>query len=90
MHHVLVFPAKVLGCLGDAGAVLTQDEDLYRRIYQIHDHGRDINGEVKRWGRNSRLDNLQAAILSSKLVNYEDVVNRRRDSTNVSGKIRRS
>ena len=73
------FPAKVLGCLGDAGAVLTQDEDLYRRIYQIHDHGRDINGEVKRWGRNSRLDNLQAAILSSKLVNYEDVVNRRRE-----------
>ena len=72
------FPAKVLGCLGDAGAVLTQDEKLYHQIYQIHDHGRDTDGEVKRWGRNSRLDNLQAAILSYKLDSYNEVVNRRR------------
>ena len=48
------FPAKVLGCLGDAGGVLVNDKDLYHKIYQIHDHGRDTDGEVKRWGRNSR------------------------------------
>jgi len=73
------FPAKVLGCLGDAGAVVVNDEDLYHKIYQIHDHGRDLDGEIKRWGRNSRLDNLQAAILSYKLQSYENVITRRRE-----------
>ena len=72
------FPAKVLGCFGDAGAVLVNDRDLYHKIYQLHDHGRDIDGIVKRWGRNSRLDNLQAAILSHKLIHYDKVILRRR------------
>jgi dTDP-4-amino-4,6-dideoxygalactose transaminase len=72
------FPAKVLGCFGDAGAVLVNDRELYHKIFQIHDHGRDNDGEVKRWGRNSRLDNLQAAILSSKLKTYDKVIERRR------------
>ena len=73
------FPAKVLGSLGDAGAVLTNDDKLYNKIYQIHDHGRDLDGEVKRWGRNSRLDNLQAAILIYKLKSYSNVIIRRRE-----------
>ena len=72
------FPAKVLGCFGDAGAVLVNDKNLYHKIYQLHDHGRDIDGEVKRWGRNSRLDNLQAAILDHKLKIYSKVIERRR------------
>ena len=70
------FPAKVLGCLGDAGGVLVNDKELYHNIYQIHDHGRDTDGEVKRWGRNSRLDNIQAAILSFKLKSYQKVIER--------------
>ena len=73
------FPAKVLGCFGDAGGVLVNDKNLYRKIFQLHDHGRDIDGEVKRWGRNSRLDNLQAAILSHKLKTYNKVIERRRE-----------
>ena len=73
------FPAKVLGCLGDAGAILVNDKSLFHKIYQIHDHGRDVDGEVKRWGRNSRLDNLQAAILSYKLGSYDKVIKRRRE-----------
>jgi dTDP-4-amino-4,6-dideoxygalactose transaminase len=72
------FPAKVLGCFGDAGAVLVNDKNLYHKIFEIHDHGRDIDGEVKRWGRNSRLDNLQAAILNHKLKIYDRVIKRRR------------
>lgn len=72
------FPAKVLGCLGDAGAVLVNDEYLYHEIYQLHDHGRDTDGQVKRWGRNSRLDNIQAEILSYKLKSYDKVISRRR------------
>jgi dTDP-4-amino-4,6-dideoxygalactose transaminase len=72
------FPAKVLGCFGDAGAILVNEKNLYHKVFQIHDHGRDINGEVKRWGRNSRLDNLQAAILRHKLKIYNQVIERRR------------
>ena len=73
------FPAKLLGCLGDAGGVLVNDKNLYHKIFQLHDHGRDTDGEVKRWGRNSRLDNLQAAILSHKLKTYKKVIERRRE-----------
>ena len=73
------FPAKVLGCLGDAGGILVNDKDLYHKMYQIHDHGRDVDGQVKRWGRNSRLDNIQAAILSFKLKSYDKVIKRRRE-----------
>ena len=77
------FPAKVLGCLGDAGAVLVNDKKLYHQIYQIHDHGRDTDGEVKRWGRNSRLDNIQAAILRHKLMSYDKVITRRREVASI-------
>lgn len=77
------FPAKVLGCFGDAGAILTCDQDLYHKMYQIHDHGRDTNGEVMCWGRNSRLDNLQAAFLNYLLTDYPAVVERRRYVANL-------
>jgi len=73
------YPAKVLGALGDAGSVLVNDKNLYHKIYQIHDHGKDIDGEIIRWGRNSRLDNIQAAILSFKLKTYDKVIARRRE-----------
>ena len=73
------YPAKVLGCLGDGGAVLVNDKELYHKIYQIHDFGRGEDGEVIRWGRNSRLDNIQAAILSFKLKTYDKVIARRRE-----------
>jgi dTDP-4-amino-4,6-dideoxygalactose transaminase len=72
------YPAKILGCLGDGGAVLTNDEELYRRLLLLRDHGRDGNGEVVLWGFNSRLDNLQAAILDYLFKNYQNVISRRR------------
>ena len=72
------FPAKVLGCFGDAGAVLTNSSSLFEKIYQLHDHGRDRDGEVVSWGRNSRLDNLQAAFLNHLLTDYSAVIERRR------------
>lgn len=72
------FPAKVLGCFGDGGGVLVQDKDLYHKIYQLHDHGRDTDGEIKSWGRNSRLDNLQAAFLNHGLSTYQNIINKRR------------
>lgn len=72
------FPAKVLGCFGDAGGVLVQNKDLYHKIYQLHDHGRDTDGQIKSWGRNSRLDNLHAAFLLHKLKSYPEVIQKRR------------
>lgn len=72
------YPAKILGCFGDAGAILTNDDSAYNKMYQMHDHGRDLSGEVKSWGRNSRLDNIQAAILNYNFRNYDEVVDRRR------------
>ncbi|HYL72971.1 MAG TPA: DegT/DnrJ/EryC1/StrS family aminotransferase, partial [Bryobacteraceae bacterium] len=72
------YPAKVLGCLGDGGAVITNDHAMYERTYQMRDHGRNTQGEVVSWGLNSRLDNLQAAILDFQLKTYQDVICRRR------------
>ncbi len=72
------YPAKVLGCLGDGGAVVTNDEGVYDRMYQLRDHGRNQAGDVVSWGMNSRLDNLQAAILDMQLKKYDTVIARRR------------
>lgn len=73
------YPAKNLGSLGDGGAMLTNDDAVYARMIQLHDHGRGEDGEVVTWGLNSRLDNLQAAILDFKLARYDqEEVGRRR------------
>ena len=72
------YPAKLLGCLGDGGIVLTNDEDVYERLLQLRDHGRDRRGEIVCWGMNSRLDNIQAAILDHRFKDYQTVIDRRR------------
>ncbi|HYH59625.1 MAG TPA: DegT/DnrJ/EryC1/StrS family aminotransferase [Thermoleophilaceae bacterium] len=63
------YPTKNLGALGDGGAVVTDDEDLAAVVRSMRHHGSaadDANQHV-RPGRTSRLDNLQAALLSVKL-----------------------
>ena len=72
------YPAKVLGCLGDGGAVITDDEAVYEHVYQMRDHGRNRDGEIVSWGLNSRLDNIQAAVLDLQLKKYDAVIHRRR------------
>lgn len=73
------FPAKLLGCLGDGGCVVTNDDAVYDRLLQLHDHGRRADGEIISWGLNSRLDNLQAAILDYRLDSYPFAIQRRRE-----------
>jgi dTDP-4-amino-4,6-dideoxygalactose transaminase len=73
------YPAKVLGCFGDGGAIVTNDDEVADYIYCFRDHGRDKEGNVIMWGTNSRLDNLQAAILNHKLKTYHLDIERRRD-----------
>ena len=72
------YPAKLLGCFGDGGAIVTNDDDLAEKVYCLRDHGRDQSGDVIAWGYNSRLDNLQAAILDYKLKSFDRDVQRRR------------
>ena len=62
------FPGKNLGALGDAGAMVTNDAEVARRARMIAQHGQ--SGEKHRHlieGRNSRMDGIQAAVLSVKL-----------------------
>ena len=74
------FPAKPLGCYGDGGAVLTNDDDLAQLMDSIRVHGKAVGVDLKdrtfdhdpkylnmRIGLNSRLDTIQAAVLIEKL-----------------------
>ena len=72
------YPSKTLGCFGDGGAVLTSDDDVAEQVRSLRDHGRGEHGTVARWGFNSRLDNIQAAILLLRLAAYEEAIATRR------------
>lgn len=58
------YPAKILGAFGDAGALVTDDDDLAREVRELRNH---YKSDYSKWGINSRLDNLQAAVLNVKL-----------------------
>ncbi|HEX5505755.1 MAG TPA: DegT/DnrJ/EryC1/StrS family aminotransferase [Thermomicrobiales bacterium] len=66
------YPGKNLGAYGDAGAVVTNSAELAGRIRQMADHGREDKYRHAIVGRNSRLDGLQAAVLSVKLRHLDD------------------
>ncbi len=72
------YPAKLLGCFGDGGLVMTNDDEIAEKLSLLRDHGRDGEGNVIEWGYNSRLDNLQAAFLNFKLKNFVNDINKRR------------
>jgi len=72
------YPAKILGCFGDGGAVLCNSEEIYNKIMLLRDHGRGPDGNISVWGYNSRLDNLQAAFLSHFFQDFDEIINRRR------------
>ena len=61
------FPTKNLGCFGDGGAIMTRSQDLAEDMRIIANHGQKKKYHHDRIGVNSRLDTLQAAILSVKL-----------------------
>ncbi|MDF9824988.1 dTDP-4-amino-4,6-dideoxygalactose transaminase [Breznakia sp. PF5-3] len=71
------YPGKNLGAMGDAGAVTTNDKELADKIRAIGNYGSDYKYHHIYMGTNSRLDEMQAAILSEKL-DYLDKWNKRR------------
>jgi dTDP-4-amino-4,6-dideoxygalactose transaminase len=71
------FPAKNLGAFGDAGMVVTQDEELGERLRKMRVHGSSEKYRYEMVGGNFRIDTLQAAILSVKLKYLDEWVERR-------------
>lgn len=72
------FPGKNLGAYGDAGAIVTNDEEFAKNARMFANHGRKEKYNHEFEGVNSRLDGLQAAILNVKLKYLESWIERRR------------
>ena len=72
------YPTKNLGALGDAGAIATNDETLYRKIKAWRNYGSNIKYQNEYIGDNSRLDEMQAGFLSIKL-NHLNAINTRKN-----------
>jgi dTDP-4-amino-4,6-dideoxygalactose transaminase len=76
------YPSKTLGCFGDAGALVTNDDGLAETVRAMRNHGAnrdkmiEVDGQV--WGTNCRLDNIHAAILNYKFGYYDQAIARRR------------
>jgi dTDP-4-amino-4,6-dideoxygalactose transaminase len=77
------YPAKSLGCFGDGGALVTNDDKVAEKMEMWRDHGRNKEGIVADWGTNCRLDNVQAAVLSFKLKKFDAAVARRREIASI-------
>lgn len=73
------YPTKNLGACGDGGAIACQDPRLAERLRQLRNHGRTARYEHPIVGCNSRLDEIQAAILRAKLPSLNDWNERRRE-----------
>ncbi len=67
------YPTKNLGALGDAGAVITNDESLAIKIKRLRNYGSDVKYYNEVVGYNSRLDEVQAGFLSIKLKKLDEI-----------------
>lgn len=78
------YPAKILGAYGDAGAITTNDKTLYETVKKLRHHayiGKNmgIENDTVTYGTNSRLDNIQAAVLNVKMEYLPGILDRRKD-----------
>lgn len=72
------YPTKNLGALGDAGAIVCNDEDLANKVKQLRNYGSSQKYHNDVIGYNSRLDELQAGFLNVKLQALNDITNHKR------------
>jgi dTDP-4-amino-4,6-dideoxygalactose transaminase len=77
------YPTKNLGCLGDGGAVLTNNELLYQKIKMLRNYGSNKKYYNEYLGLNSRLDELQAAFLKIKLKSLDKINYKKRELARV-------
>lgn len=73
------YPGKNLGCLGDGGAVTTNNDELAQKIRGLRNYGSEIKYRNLYKGVNSRLDEIQAAVLNVKLKYLDEDNQRRRE-----------
>jgi len=73
-------PLKTLGAAGDAGFLVTDNEEVALRAREWRNHGQEDRTTVTSWGGVSRLDSVQAAILLARLERLEASVDRRREN----------
>lgn len=76
------FPSKNLGCFGDGGAIFTNDPTLAEKIKMMANHGQKVKYHHETIGVNSRLDTLQAGILSVKLKYLNEYTGKRNEVAN--------
>jgi len=67
------YPTKNLGAFGDSGAIVTNDADLFEKISMLRNYGSKVKYQNEIVGVNSRLDEIQSALLSVKLEHYDEL-----------------
>lgn len=80
------FPSKNLGCFGDGGAIMTNDDELAAKCRMIASHGQSKQYVHDVLGVNSRLDSIQAAILNVKLKYLDDYIKARQTAAEMYDK----
>jgi UDP-2-acetamido-2-deoxy-ribo-hexuluronate aminotransferase len=81
------FPSKNLGCFGDGGALMTNDDALAARVRMICSHGQSVQYVHEVIGVNSRLDTIQAAVLNAKLPHLRSYELARNEAANLYDKL---
>jgi dTDP-4-amino-4,6-dideoxygalactose transaminase len=81
------YPGKNLGACGDAGALVTNSEEMAKKARMLRNHGRADKYNHEFEGINSRMDSLQAAILRKKLIHLEAWVENRRKNAYIYNKL---
>lgn len=67
------YPTKNLGAFGDSGAIVTDNEEIYEKIRMLRNYGSKVKYHNEILGVNSRLDEIQAALLTVKLSHYNEL-----------------
>lgn len=67
------YPTKNLGAFGDSGAIVTDNQEVYEKMKMLRNYGSKVKYHNEILGVNSRLDEIQAALLSVKLSHYDEL-----------------
>ena len=81
------FPAKPLGCYGDGGAVLTNNDELAQKMKMLRVHGQNKRYHHKYIGMGGRMDTLQCAVVNVKLKHYKEDLAKRQEVASKYSKV---